>query len=96
MNRIEEQKENDKIRKNQDILYLSKGIQSLSDKDVTKILNKIKNFNSFINENDPEQLHDFGIIEHNGEQIFWKIKKIYPDNTPYQKQLIIMTAAEVY
>lgn len=38
-----------------------------------KILEKVRTFRDFSNENDPYQEHDFGAFEFEGETYFWKI-----------------------
>jgi len=37
------------------------------------ILNRVRSFADFTEDNDPYCEHDFGAFEHEGEQIFWKI-----------------------
>ena len=37
------------------------------------IIKKVKEFNDFDFKNDPHREHDFGVIEDEAEQFFWKI-----------------------
>ena len=39
----------------------------------------VQSFNGFSTENDPHGEHDFGAIELDGEQFFWKIDYYAPD-----------------
>jgi len=41
--------------------------------EITEILELIKNFDTFTQDNDPYGEHDFGSIQYKGEKIFWKI-----------------------
>lgn len=49
------------------------GIASLPTNQQTEIINKVKNFNDFTEDNDPYGEHDFGCFGYKGQQIFWKI-----------------------
>lgn len=47
---------------------------SLSDRpDLSLILDRVRHFTDFIEDNDPYGEHDFGAIDHAGERLFWKI-----------------------
>ena len=52
---------------------LTRGVQVLPPKDKSELMNKIRFFNGFNEDNDPYGEHDFGKIEISGETIFWKI-----------------------
>jgi Protein of unknown function (DUF3768) len=52
---------------------ITKGILGFSSEDRAAILEKVRTFDAFTEENDPHGEHDFGCIEHNGQRIFWKI-----------------------
>lgn len=54
-------------------IVLTSGVSRLPETDRTGIFNLVKSFNGFSEDNDPYGEHDFGKIEHNGQDIFWKI-----------------------
>jgi len=67
---------NDEFRKTAgqgDHVYMTQGIQVLPPEDRLLILNLVKTFNNFSEDNDPYGEHDFGAFDHKGERIFWKI-----------------------
>ena len=53
--------------------FITDGIFAFDEADRAAILEKVRSFDSFTEDNDPHGEHDFGRIEHNGERIFWKI-----------------------
>jgi len=53
--------------------FITDGIDALDGDDRAAILEKVRTFDAFSEDNDPHREHDFGRIEHNGERIFWKI-----------------------
>jgi len=53
--------------------YITDGIFALSDDDRAAILNKVRTFDAFTEDNDPHKEHDFGAFDHSGQRIFWKI-----------------------
>ena len=54
-------------------VMLTQGIQHMPDRDMEAIITQVRQFNDFTEENDPHGEHDFGIIKHNGESVYWKI-----------------------
>lgn len=54
-------------------LIQTEGICALDPKDQSAIREKVEKFNTFTEANDPYGEHDFGKIEHNGQDVFWKI-----------------------
>ena len=66
---------NDKFRTTLigDKVILTSGIASLPTEQQQEIINKVKIFNTFTEDNDPYGEHDFGCFEYHGQQIFWKI-----------------------
>lgn len=54
-------------------VLLTCGIASLPLVQQNEIINKVKNFNDFTEDNDPCGEHDFGCFDYRGKQIFWKI-----------------------
>ena len=76
MNNIEEiAKLNDEFRGNPSLgtLILTEGIRSNTHDDITTIINKVRNFNDFDEDNNPYGEKDFGAFDFNGKKIFWKI-----------------------
>ena len=53
--------------------FITDGIFAFESDDRAAILDKVRAFDSFTDDNDPHGEHDFGSIEHKGERIFWKI-----------------------
>ena len=54
-------------------IMLTSGIQALGQAAVNEILNKVRTFTAFTQDNDPYGEHDFASITVNGNKIFWKI-----------------------
>lgn len=68
-------KQNDQFRKSfcGGKVLLTCGISSLPLLQQTEIINKVKNFNNFTEDNDPYGEHDFGCIEYHGNKFFGKL-----------------------
>ena len=60
-------------------LLTTQGISALSQEDQASILAKVRDFSDFTEENDPYGEHDFGLLEHQDQKIFWKIDYYAPD-----------------
>jgi hypothetical protein len=71
-NRTQQAIINDQFRKNslRDI-YFTCGAQSIEDRE--DLIQTVRSFNDFNENNDPYQEHDFGRINWKGDKIFWKI-----------------------
>ena len=54
-------------------IYMTRGIISLTPEDQIIIAEKVRDFDSFTEDNDPHGEHDLGSFEHNGNRVFWKI-----------------------
>jgi Protein of unknown function (DUF3768) len=54
-------------------IFVTQGIAALPAADRSAICEKVETFDSFTSDNDPHGEHDFGMFEHNGHKIFWKI-----------------------
>ena len=54
-------------------LYITRGIASLPPNEQADILQCVRTFNDFTEDNDPHGEHDFGSFGHKGRTIFWKI-----------------------
>ena len=100
-------KQNDQFRKSfcGGKVLLTCGISSLPLLQQTEIINKVKNFNNFTEDNAPYGKHDFGCIEYHGQQIFWKIDlydlnyEFYspqPDDKPQTNRVLTILFAEEY
>ena len=55
------------------------GVNALSKELLTEVIGKVRAFDAFTADNDPNDEHDFGSFEVGGEQFFWKID--YYDKT---------------
>ena len=76
MNKIAEL--NDKLRQNifnpgKDKVILTQGVSNLPFDEQLRILIKVKDFNDFTPDNNPWGENDFGKLEHNNTDYFWKI-----------------------
>ena len=67
--------QNDNFRKHlsQGTLVLTQGIRSNTPEDLEAIITKLRTFDSFDENNDPYNEHDFGAFDYKGRRIFWKI-----------------------
>ena len=54
-------------------VFVSATVSSLPYLERALLLDKVQKFNDFNPDNDPYSEHDFGRIEHNGINYFWKI-----------------------
>lgn len=66
---------NDYFRKNlsHGALVLTQGIRSNTPEGLKEIITKVRNFDTFDENNDPYGEHDFGAFDYKGRRIFWKI-----------------------
>lgn len=67
--------QNDNFRKHlsQGTLVLTQGIRSNTKEDLKEIITKVRTFDTFDENNDPYNEHDFGAFDYKGKRIFWKI-----------------------
>ena len=67
--------QNDNFRKHlsQGTLVLTQGIRSNTKEDLEAIITKVRNFDTFDENNDPYGERDFGAFDYKGRRIFWKI-----------------------
>jgi hypothetical protein len=54
-------------------LFVTRGIAGLPETEQAAILDRVRTFDDFSEDNDPWHEHDFGSFEHNGRTIDWKI-----------------------
>lgn len=66
-------------------IILTHGINGLPETDQIKIFNLVKSFNDFSEDNDPYGEHDFGKVQHNGQDVFWKFD-YYDPNIRYHSE----------
>lgn len=86
-------------------VLLTCGIASLPLVQQNEVINKVKNFNDFTEDNDPYGEHDFGCFDYRGKQIFWKIDlydlnyEFYspqPDDETQTNRVLMIMFAEEY
>lgn len=77
-------------------LLITRGILALPD--FAAIIEKVRAFDAFTEDNDPYREHDFGAFEHSGRNIFWKIDYYDPsmefgseDPTDDEKTVRVLT-----
>lgn len=54
-------------------VILTSGVDDLDDMSKAKVLYAVQNFTEFVKGNDPHKEHDFGKVEIEGQNYFWKI-----------------------
>ncbi len=62
---------NDTFRKSGQGVTITRGVQALED--LIGLIDEIRRFNTFTEDNDPYGEHDFGVVYWNGEKVFWKV-----------------------
>ena len=67
--------QNDDFRKHlsKGTLVLTQGIRSNTSEDIQAIINQVRTFDKFDENNDPYNEHDFGAFDYKGKKVFWKI-----------------------
>ena len=85
-------------------VMLTAGIVALSAETQARILDAVQTFDSFTDDNDPWQEHDFGSLDIDGERIFFKIDYYDPtramhsedpaDHSKTERVMTIMLASE--
>ena len=70
---IAEQNDNFRKHLSQGTLVLTQGIRSNTSEDIEAIINRVRTFDAFDENNDPYNEHDFGAFDYKGKRIFWKI-----------------------
>jgi hypothetical protein len=74
---IEIAKINDAFRLSGLGITVTPGVQTLED--LIGLLDEIRRFNEFTDDNDPYGEHDFGTVYWYGEKVFWKIDYYDPE-----------------
>jgi len=54
-------------------LFVTRGIAGLPETEQAAILDRVRTFDDFTEDNDPHGEHDFGSFDQHGRTIFWKI-----------------------
>lgn len=54
-------------------IMLTSGVQALDAAELRLLLNLVRRYDQFSEDNDPYGEHDFGSIDFNGTRYFWKI-----------------------
>lgn len=65
---------NDKLRQRPDLWVFTPGVRALPIEKILIIIQMVKNFNDFNQDNDPWEEHDFGSFDFEGTKYFWKIE----------------------
>src|SRR5215469_16559579 len=68
---------NDQFRRSGQGITVTQGVQVLGD--LIGLINEIRRFDDFTEDNDPYEEHDFGTVYWFGEKVFWKVD--YYDET---------------
>lgn len=92
---------NDKFRKSGAGVVMTNGAMALPD--VCGLMQSIRAFDDFNEDNDPHEEHDFGSVDWRGEKVFWKIDYYDPTLTccvdpldPDCKRIITVMLASEY
>lgn len=67
--------QNDDFRKHlsKGTLVLTEGIRNNTPEDIVEIITKVRTFDTFDENNDSYNEHDFGAFDYKGKRVFWKI-----------------------
>ncbi len=60
-------------------IYITRGIMALPGYQMFRIVEAIRAFDAFTQDNDPHGEHDFGAVTIEGEKVFWKIDYYKPN-----------------
>lgn len=63
-------------------VLITPGVQAMSMQDQTKVIDTVRGFDVFTEDNDPYQTHDFGAFDIEGQKLMWKINA-YDKNLEY-------------
>ncbi|MBL8121313.1 DUF3768 domain-containing protein [Candidatus Saccharibacteria bacterium] len=70
-NAVEIARVNDEFRRSGQGIVVTRGVQILED--LVGLIDEVRRFNEFTEDNDPYGEHDFGTVYWLGEKVFWKI-----------------------
>lgn len=54
-------------------MVVTQGVQAMGLPFIRQALDAVRTFDAFTKDNDPWREHDFGVVEIEGEKVFWKI-----------------------
>lgn len=54
-------------------VVMTSGVTALGEAAAMEIMKKVAGHSEFAEDNDPHGEHDFGVIHHDGQKLFWKI-----------------------
>ena len=54
-------------------VMITAGVEALPPDQRRSLLQKVRSFDAFTEDNDPHAEHDFGAVDEGGERYFWKI-----------------------
>jgi hypothetical protein len=60
-------------------IMITPGVQAMPLDQRSSLLQKIRTFEAFSEDNDPHQEHDFGAVDEGGERYFWKLDYYDPN-----------------
>jgi Protein of unknown function (DUF3768) len=60
-------------------VVMTQGVASLPESDLTQLLERVRRFRGFTEDNDPYGEHDFGSLELAGQTYFFKVDYYAPD-----------------
>ena len=63
-------------------ILTTQGVTALGEEAVQALLRQLQTYDQFDQDNDPYGEHDFGVLEYEGEKLFWKID-YYDQNLEY-------------
>ena len=55
------------------VVLITAGVEAMPDEQRRSLLAKVRAFNAFTEDNDPNGEHDFGAVDEGGVRCFWKI-----------------------
>lgn len=61
-------------------IYITQGVKGLREEVKAQVIQRVRIFDDFTEDNDPNEEHDFWSVEVNGEKFFWKIDYYSKDN----------------
>lgn len=54
-------------------MLITRGVQDMGDDFIFRVVDAMRGFDDFSEDNDPYGEHDFGAIDIDGHRVFWKI-----------------------
>lgn len=66
-------------------LFITTGLVDMGRDTVDAVLEKVRGFQEFTPDNDPYGEHDAGVVEHEGEDYYWKFDYVDEDMETYKE-----------